>query len=228
MLRKGRIVLMCLLIAMSYQLSGQIMIRQIEAVYVWKEKGTVISDEEFQSYKGVYKFHSHKKVENGKDTLFISPPDAARLRYEKERKDSFANLKGTSLKDFSATDLYGNRIDTKVLDNEVIVLNFWFVACPPCKKEMPELNELVVDFPEVNFIALSLDTPDLLGKFLASSSFDYEIVPKAKEIADLYNVFVYPSHVVIDKNGNIHYVSTSYREGSVDELRAAIKEVSDG
>ena len=45
--------------------------------------------------------------------------------------------------DLSLTTIDGEKYDTTSLKGKVVVLNFWFVDCPPCRKEIPELNKLV-------------------------------------------------------------------------------------
>jgi len=43
---------------------------------------------------------------------------------------------------FKTTDINDNKVNTKNLGGKIIVLNFWFIKCPPCIREMPELNKI--------------------------------------------------------------------------------------
>ena len=111
---------------------------------------------------------------------------------------------------FSVTDIYGNAYNLNELKGKVVVMNYWFVACPPCIQEIPELNQMLNSYKnnsDVVFLAFAKDTKTLLGKFLAHSEFEYAIIPNAKEIAKKYGVYAYPTHVVVDKNGIIQYSS---------------------
>src|SRR6187402_3056684 len=47
---------------------------------------------------------------------------------------------GSRFSHFKTTDIDGNKINTKNLEGKIIVLNFWFINCPPCRMEMPELS----------------------------------------------------------------------------------------
>ena len=49
---------------------------------------------------------------------------------------------GTEFTHIKARDIDGNKINTKNLLGKTIVLNFWFINCPPCRMEMPDLNKL--------------------------------------------------------------------------------------
>ncbi|MCY7311414.1 MAG: TlpA family protein disulfide reductase, partial [Chitinophagaceae bacterium] len=44
---------------------------------------------------------------------------------------------GKKFDSFSATDMNGKLVDTKQLKGKVLVVNFWFTTCPPCKAERP-------------------------------------------------------------------------------------------
>ena len=110
---------------------------------------------------------------------------------------------GTPAEDFEVEDLDGNVISLESLKGKVVVLNFWFIGCAPCIKEIPGLNELVASYDEseVVFIAFSLDQAESLNEFLAEHTFDYQIVPEANVQSSSYKVQGYPTHVIIDKQG---------------------------
>jgi len=61
---------------------------------------------------------------------------------------------------FQAHDIKGALVDIKSLKGKIVVLNFWFIRCPPCRMERPYLNELVDEYAgdsNIVFIAVSLD-----------------------------------------------------------------------
>jgi len=68
---------------------------------------------------------------------------------------------------FSVTDIKGNTYTSEELKGKVVVLNFWFIGCAPCRIEIPGLNEMVkhYDKEEVVFIAFALDGKEELKKF---------------------------------------------------------------
>ncbi len=112
--------------------------------------------------------------------------------------------------DFSVTDMDGNEYQLSELKGKVVVLNFWFIGCAPCIVEMPGLNELVAHYEgkDVVFIAFALDSQESLDTFLERKSFAYQVIPSARDQAELYGVSAYPTHVIIDKKGNIRSLLT--------------------
>jgi len=116
-------------------------------------------------------------------------------------------LKGAPLPNFEAVDMNGNTVSAAGLKGRVTVINFWFIKCAPCIKEIPHLNKLVYkyDKEEVNFVAFSRDAEVDLRKFQASSKFRFSQVPDASSIIEDHfkAIWGYPSTIVVDKTGHI-------------------------
>jgi peroxiredoxin len=93
---------------------------------------------------------------------------------------------------------------------KVTVIKTWFIACKPCIAEMPELNEFVHHYrnkSEIQFLSLATDTQASLEDFLKKRRFDYKVFPEQKElIQGQLNLSLYPTHLVVDKNGHIKKV----------------------
>ncbi|MDA3891137.1 MAG: TlpA disulfide reductase family protein [Salinivirgaceae bacterium] len=137
-------------------------------------------------------------------------------------------LVGCNAIDFNVTTIDGNEIILSALKGKVVVLNFWFTACLPCLKEIPELNKLVSDFDsdEVVFIGLARENEEKLAAFFKKfMPFDYQIVPESYKIADSYKVVGWPQSVVIDRNGKIYKSWAGLTESPADlakDIRKAI------
>jgi peroxiredoxin len=127
--------------------------------------------------------------------------------------------------EFDVKTLEGEPLKLSALRGKVVVLNFWFVGCAPCRIEMPGLNMLTEEFKDedVVFIAFALDNAEALEEFLKEKEFTYQIVPDASKIAALYGVNVYPTHVLINKNGQVEFMLTGGSEDRHEQLRPLIK-----
>lgn len=203
--------------------NAQMVVREIKAIYKSKIDGKIISEKEFQSYRGRHIFHKYIKAKKGgKDTILISPPkDITKAKAKK-----FESLNGSSIRDFQVVDIYGETFNSSQLKGKTIVMNFWFVACPPCIQEIPALNDLVKKYENNNnivFLAFSRDTQKYLGNFLSKTEFNYSIIPSAKKVIKDYNIYAFPSHVIVNKNGKITYTSVGFENGNINNLTKAIE-----
>jgi thiol-disulfide isomerase/thioredoxin len=115
---------------------------------------------------------------------------------------------GETVRPFFARTLNNQSINTDELKGKVVVLNFWFIGCPPCMAEIPKLNDLKEKFKTndtIVFVAVTADTESSVRKFLAHQKFDYNMVTDAKPTLDSFAFSGYPKNIVIDKNGKIVY-----------------------
>ncbi|MCY1524470.1 Thiol-disulfide oxidoreductase ResA [compost metagenome] len=119
------------------------------------------------------------------------------------------------------------KLDMKQNPDKVYVLNFWFINCPPCKQEIPELNEMVArykDRPEVVFIGVALDASYDLKKFLKTNPFNYHIVADGRFYSEKYGVKSYPTHVIVGKDGLIKFSTIGLAPNTVHWIDKVIKE----
>ncbi len=133
---------------------------------------------------------------------------------------------GKTLSSFKTTDIDGNPINLKELKGKVVVINFWFINCAPCRKEIPELNQLVNDYKDssdIVFIAIALDEKSALKEFLAKSPFNYSIIDNGQFIASKYSVNSYPTHVILDKEGKVTFHTSGYGMSTTYWIRKEIE-----
>ena len=91
-------------------------------------------------------------------------------------------------------------------NDEAILFNFFATWCPPCRAEMPELNEFAKKHEgEVTFYAVNLQEPkDTVDKFLKDNGYTMPVLLDLKgEAADTYKVRAIPTTYVIDRDGKI-------------------------
>ncbi len=136
-------------------------------------------------------------------------------------------IEGEKFRADKFTSLDKIKFDLKTAIDKVYVLNFWFINCPPCKKEIPELNEIVKQYKDnsnVVFLAIALDGASELKDFLKTMPFDYHIVPDGRYYAQKYGVTAYPTHVVVGKDGMIKFSTVGLAPNTISWLGKTIKE----
>ncbi|MES2652264.1 MAG: TlpA disulfide reductase family protein [Bacteroidota bacterium] len=158
---------------------------------------------------------AEKNIENRKKAILEMPKPRGSevfVEGEKFRADRFTSLDNT-------------KFDLKKVTDKIYVLNFWFINCPPCKKEIPELNNLVKQYKdnkEVVFLAIALDQNSDLKDFLKTMPFDYNIIPDGRYYAQKYGVKSYPTHVIIGKDGLIKFSTIGLAPNTVSWIGKTI------
>lgn len=132
-----------------------------------------------------------KKKENIAQNIQVADPNA-----------NF--IAGKKAVDFTVYDINGNKIRLADLKGKVVVVNFWFTACKPCMVEIPKLNKLVDKYNKnVHFISITFDSKEQVTSFLNSTNFNYKHLVNNESILNDYDVNFFPTHIIIDKKGEI-------------------------
>lgn len=153
---------------------------------------------------------------------------ASRLERAPKPIESKAFKGKKKIEAFEAVDINGQMVNTKSFKGKILVLNFWFIKCPPCRMERPYLNKLVEEYAadtNVVFVAVSLDPKFHLDTFLVHNPFKYRVIPDGMPIAQENAVEQYPTHVILDKEGKIAFNSVSYNAVTGYWMRKTIEEL---
>jgi peroxiredoxin len=113
--------------------------------------------------------------------------------------------RGAELANFNLLNMNGQKVSLESLKGKVVLLNFWFINCPPCRMEIPDLNELKAEYvgKNVEFLAITFDPKNQVTEFLEKSPFGFQILPDARGIIETYGVQGFPTSVVVDKEGKV-------------------------
>lgn len=161
---------------------------------------------------------------------------------EKDRPDQ--DKETVPAYDFTLTDQYSNVHTLSDYKGKVVFLNFWATWCPPCRKEMPDIEELYHEYGENqdDVIFLGVSNPysseypytketdkDGVIEFLDENGFTFPTVfDETGEIYGKYGISSLPTTFLIDKAGNFYGYATGML--TKDLMKNAIKqtiEVSD-
>ena len=142
-------------------------------------------------------------------------------------RESQSFKKGKKLNLGKVRDIQGNKIDLKENQGKITIINFWFINCPPCRMEIPDLNLLAEKYASdsVRFVAIALDQKHELEEFLRTTPFNYKIVDDGRYIAKGEGVQSYPTHVVIDQEGKVYFHTTGLAPNTVYWIEKCVKEL---
>lgn len=119
---------------------------------------------------------------------------------------------GQKAPDFELTTLDGEEVKLSDYKGQKVLLNFWASWCPPCKTEMPYMDEYYNDQAEednvailaVNMTTLERGQKENVPKFVQEHDLTFPILMDEAGLAkDLYDVMIYPTTYVINEEGVI-------------------------
>jgi peroxiredoxin len=125
-------------------------------------------------------------------------------------KAAFAKLDAADQKrqnvDFTLKDLEGKSWTLKELKGSVVLINFWATWCPPCRKEMPDLDALYRRFQSKGLVILAIsDEPE--GKvrpFLADKHYSYPmLLDPGRKVNDLFSIEGIPRSFLYNRDGKL-------------------------
>ena len=108
--------------------------------------------------------------------------------------------------DFTLSDTEGKTWNLKSLRGKVVLVNFWATWCPPCRKEMPDLQSLYKKFEKVGFVVLGITDEDTtkVNSFLKGQHVGYPILfDPQHEAAKLFGIEGIPKSFVYDRDGKL-------------------------
>lgn len=160
-----------------------------------------------QTSHGLLYYKLHKVNSPVKEMIWIQ--NLAEREYNNYQKE------GTVLPGFHYVDFNGKRYDNKTTKGKIIVLNFWFIGCTACVKEMPELNKIVENYKNRNivFLGVAFDKKDELKKFLNKVRFLYTIIPVSKDyVINTLGITSFPTQIIVNREGRIAKVFDNYQD----------------
>ena len=115
--------------------------------------------------------------------------------YEKPKAIQELKFKDLNLQEVNLTSKKGN----------IMILNFWATWCAPCRREMPSLEALTHQLPEVKVYAINMEKPNKLKaqdffKFIGVLSLDIYFDPELKLVKQ-FKMRGLPTSILINKEG---------------------------
>jgi len=128
---------------------------------------------------------------------------------------------------FNIVDINGNSYQLSKLKGKIIVMNYWFTACGPCVKEIPELNKLVDKYQgkDVVFLGLTYNIEHNINRFIKIFDFKYQLIPESQIEIINYEIEKFPTNMIIDQKGYIVFKTEGYGYNTVDDLDKAISKL---
>ena len=114
--------------------------------------------------------------------------------------------------DFELTTTRGETIKLSDLRGQAVLVNLWATWCPPCRAEMPAIEQVYNDYKDEDFVVLAInityqDTFANIAPFIDEYGLTFPILlDETGEVGAAYQLRSFPSSFFIDREGIISEV----------------------
>jgi len=158
--------------------------------------------------------------------LLLSTAAAA----EEELSHSFARVDPPlSVPDFSLPDMDGEQHALQDYRGKVVLINFWATWCPPCRREMPALEQLYRKLADQPFAVLAVnqwEDADLVFAYMGDlnvfPSFPILFDPESRVSAE-FGVKGLPTSFLLDRQGRVVFRAVGGRAFDHPEVEQTIR-----
>jgi cytochrome c biogenesis protein CcmG/thiol:disulfide interchange protein DsbE len=114
--------------------------------------------------------------------------------------------------DFSLKTIDGESLTLSDLHGQAVLVNLWATWCPPCRAEMPVIQNLYEEYKDQGLVVLAVnmtyqDDYNAIGPFVKEYQLSFPILlEETGEVAKKYELRSLPSSFFIDRDGIIQEV----------------------
>lgn len=127
--------------------------------------------------------------------------------------------------DFVLSDLAGQQVALSELRGKVVLVNIWATWCPPCRAELPMIEEAQRRYGERGFVVLAVNQAEeraLVADFMREHGLSFPVLLDSDgAVSRLYATQALPSSFFIDRQGVIR---TLYRGPLTQSVMAGVIE----
>jgi peroxiredoxin len=107
---------------------------------------------------------------------------------------------------FTLTSLDGKTYTLDGLRGKIVLLNFWATWCPPCRKEMPDMEKLYRTYEKkgLTVIAVSDEDRETVANFMAKNNYTFPIaLDPGRKVNLAFSVEGIPKSFIFDREGRL-------------------------
>ena len=127
--------------------------------------------------------------------------------------------------DFTLPDLRGKPVSVKTWRGHPVIIDFWATWCPPCRKQIPELNDIYKRYRKKGLVVLGVSCDTIKGDgvkavvpFLQQFKVSYPILMGNDATVDALELSVVPTTLFVARDGRVvAKMEGAGREGELSE-----------
>ena len=136
---------------------------------------------------------------------------------------------GQQMPAFTIVNDNGTQVPSSSLKRKVILVNFFATWCPPCQKELAEVQKMLwpkyKDNKDFVLLVIGREHTDVdLQKYNEKKGFTFPLYPdKNRAIYGAFAKNLIPRSYLVDKTGKVVYATKGYRDEEFAELMKRIE-----
>ena len=154
------------------------------------------------------------------DTVpIVSPEDHSKAAYKV----------GSTMCDFTVTDVDGKTYQLSQLlkEKKLVILNFWYYTCVPCKAEFPYFNSVYEKYSDdIEILGLNhFDSESKIRQLRSEMGLTFPLATEQLGMQQGFGIQSYPVSVFIDSNGRILKIQKDIGFQSEAELETIVRQM---
>ncbi|MCL4562454.1 MAG: TlpA family protein disulfide reductase [Chloroflexi bacterium] len=112
---------------------------------------------------------------------------------------------GAPLDNFSLVDIHGNKVRLSDYTGRPVLINAWASWCPPCRAEMPSLNQYYQTYKDSGFVILAIndgESQSIASDFAGQIGVSFPVLldPGTQEL-DRLGIHDLPTSILVGRDG---------------------------
>jgi peroxiredoxin len=107
---------------------------------------------------------------------------------------------------FTLTALDGKTYSLDTLRGKVVLLNFWATWCPPCRREMPDMDKLYQRLASKGLVVLAVsdEKRETVEGFLAKQNYTFPVaLDEGRKVNSAFGIQGIPNSFLFDREGKL-------------------------
>ncbi|MRX62801.1 TlpA family protein disulfide reductase [Maribacter luteus] len=124
---------------------------------------------------------------------------------------------------YRLSHLDGSAANVEIGNGNVTFLSYWATWCPPCRAELPSIQELYNDYGDkMDFVLITHEDPEVIQTFLDKKQYNLPVVlPQMETPASLFERTI-PTNYIIDKKGKVVIKEQGATDWYSDKVRKTL------
>ncbi|GAB4415110.1 MAG: thiol-disulfide oxidoreductase ResA [Anaerolineales bacterium] len=136
--------------------------------------------------------------------------------------------KGSPAPDFEIKYSDGRKVRLSDLRGKPVLINFWATWCPPCRAEVPQIQNAYEKYKASGFVVVAVNVQEstsAVAKFMEDFGMTFTVaIDSSGAIGRLYRVSGIPASFFVDRDGIVREIFIgSLTSAELDQLYALIQ-----